>query len=91
MTFDRITSEIAAEILRAEKKHGGFPVDQIHCAVIVAEESGELVQAAIDHTYSSQCPDRLREEAIQTAAMCYRFLMNPALPSETYFDRQGGE
>jgi hypothetical protein len=75
MYLAEITAAVYEEIRRAEFKHGAFPLDQIHCAAIVAEESGELVQAAIDHVYSKPCPERLREEAIQTAATCYRFLL----------------
>ena len=84
MAKTTLTEEVIEESIRllfeefhkAEEKHPGWPEDQIHCAAIVAEEAGELVQAAIDHTYQHSCPLRLKEEAAQTAAMGLRFLVN---------------
>ncbi len=75
VAFDQITAAIAAEIQRSEAIHGPFPMSVIHCAAIVAGESGELAQAAIYHVYSKPCPERIIKQAVQTAAMCYRFLL----------------
>jgi NTP pyrophosphatase (non-canonical NTP hydrolase) len=71
-----IALSVFDEVKRAQDKHPAFPLDKIHAAAIVAEEAGELVQASIDHEYSEACPERLREEAIQTAAMAFRFLFH---------------
>ena len=68
--------EILWELGHAEILHPNWPADVIHQAAIVAEEAGELVQAANDHVYKAPCPDRLRTEAVQLGAMAIRFLIN---------------
>jgi hypothetical protein len=68
--------EIAAELLRAEQKFPGFPTDPIHAASIVGEESGELMQAALQHTYEGGSHEALMREAIHTGAMALRFLIH---------------
>ena len=67
---------ITNEILAAEEKHPHWPKDVIHQAAIVAEEAGELVQAALQYHYEGGSPDRVRKEAIQTGAMAHRLLMH---------------
>ncbi|MCL4473540.1 MAG: hypothetical protein M1455_06325 [Actinobacteria bacterium] len=47
-----VMSEIMDELEAAEQKHPGWPDDLIHATAIVAEESGEAIQAAIDFMYS---------------------------------------
>lgn len=82
MTIEDAVHEIISECERAFQLYPLWPVDPIHAAAIVAEESGELVQAALDHTYSAlnhkngNTLYRCRQEAIQTAAMAVRFLVN---------------
>ena len=71
---EEIFSQVAAEVLRAEELWPEWPTDAIHAAAIVAEESGELVQAALQHRYEGKSRKAMRTEAIQTAAMCIRFL-----------------
>ena len=76
MTRDQAIRAIFDEISAAEAKHGAFPEDIIHCAAIVAEEAGELVQAAIDFHYChDEAQTDVQKEAIQTAAMAIRFLL----------------
>jgi len=76
----RIYALIDDELDRAIAQHPDWPNDLIHGAAIVAEEAGELVQAALQTVYD--CIDleadyeRMRKEAIQTAAMAVRFLEN---------------
>ncbi len=48
--------------------------DDIHQAAIVGEESGEVLQAALQITYEHGRPGALRAELIQTAAMVLRML-----------------
>lgn len=71
-----IIDEIFAEIERAERKFPGWPEDKIHASAIVAEEVGELQQAALQYYYENGLKEKMREEAIQTAAMAIRFLKN---------------
>ena len=69
--------DILLEMKRAEQLHPDWPSDPVHAAAIVCEESGELVQAALDYQYG-RSPDtsKIRAEAVQTAAMALRLLRN---------------
>lgn len=71
-----IISDVCEEILRAEKKFPGWPVDVVHGAAIVAEEAGEALQASLDFYYGRSDERPLRKELIHTAAMAMRFLKN---------------
>ena len=75
-TEEDITEQIIKELVRAERKFPFWPDDIIHAAAIVNEESGELIRAALQYVYEDGHKDELRKEAIQTAAMCIRFLKN---------------
>jgi hypothetical protein len=68
--------EFREELDAAERKFPRYPRDAIHAAAIVAEESGELVQAALQFTYEGGSYVRLRREAIQVGAMALRFLLH---------------
>jgi hypothetical protein len=74
--MDNIINEILEEVLRAEIKHPYWPKDNIHGAAIICEESGELIRAALQLTYEKGDINALRDEAIQTAATCIRFIDN---------------
>jgi hypothetical protein len=66
---------VAAEIIAAEKEFPRWPADVVHAAAIVAEESGELTQAALDFYYwRSESIEFMKREAVQTAATAIRFL-----------------
>lgn len=80
---------IIGEVQMAEEKHPEWPKDHIHGAAIVAEESGELVQAALQHTYEKGQYYKMHKEAIQTAATCLRFLKNT--PELVYEEDPGNE
>jgi len=76
-TFEKILADICAELIAAEKKFPGWPDDVVHAAGIVTEESGELMQAALDYYYGREKSiDKMKKEATQTAAMGLRFLIN---------------
>lgn len=67
---------ILKELSKAERKHPNWPKDVIHQAAVVAEESGELTRASLQFVYEDGEIQNLRTEAIQTAAMAIRFLIN---------------
>lgn len=74
MQSHRILIEVREELERSRIKFPTFPKDAIHAVSIMNEEAGESIQAAIDFTYSEGSRDRVKEELIQTAAMCFRCL-----------------
>ena len=65
---------VLCEMDRAMIKHPKWPIDNVKRAAIVAEESGEIIREAnrIDEGVGSL--DVLKNECIQTAAMCFRML-----------------
>ncbi len=74
--IDGLCLEIFAELRSAREKHPLWPNDIIHAAGIVVEEAGEVMKACLQATYENQPGDRARAEAIQTAAMAIRFVLN---------------
>lgn len=72
----KILAAVLDELARAEKKHPHWPDDEIHKAAIVCEESGELLRAAIQFEREGGRSDAMKKEAVQTAAMAVRFLLN---------------
>lgn len=75
---------IEQELAKATAKFPTWPVRGIDAAAIVAEECGELQQAALQATYEGGSVEAVRKEAVQTVAMAMQFLLN--LP-DTRFDR----
>lgn len=71
-----ILAEIMMELERAEKKHPKWPADLIHMDAIINEEKGEVTRAVLQHVYEGGPISDVREELIQTAAMCVRMLKN---------------
>jgi NTP pyrophosphatase (non-canonical NTP hydrolase) len=69
-------TNIQRELERAESKFPGFPTDPVHAAAILQEESGELIQAALQFTYEGGSFDAMKKEAVQVGAMALRFLVN---------------
>jgi hypothetical protein len=74
MLTEHIMKEVDAEIKRAIELHPNWPKDIIHQAGIVCEESGELIQAALDHVYFQDPIEAVRTEAIHTIATCVRLI-----------------
>ncbi len=73
---DAIIAEILQELQWAECRHPGW-VKDIFCGLsIISEELGEKHQAALDYVYSGGEKSEIRNELIQTAAMCLRMLFN---------------
>lgn len=67
---------VVAELERAVLKFPEWPDDPVHASLIVAEEAGELHKAVLECTYEPHKCDvgEVEKEAIQTAAMAFRFL-----------------
>ena len=74
MNTSDATMAILRELSRAKGKWPDWPIDPVHAVAVLAEESGELVQAALDYCYSGGDIDRIRDEAIQCGAMAVRVL-----------------
>jgi hypothetical protein len=71
---ERIAQEIVASLRQAEALHPGWPDDPMQGACIVAEESGEMCNAATEMVFRNATPHQLRLEALQTAAVCMRMV-----------------
>jgi hypothetical protein len=76
MTVEEAVSSIFEELRIAERNFPGFPIDPIHASAVLAEECGELQQACLQLTYEGGSIDHVRKEAVQTAAMAFRFLFH---------------
>ena len=66
--------EVMKELHRAETKHPLWPTDVVYGAAIVAEESGELIQAAVQSQLEGGELEACEREAIQTIVTCIRFV-----------------
>ena len=73
-----ILAEIMAEVEKATRKFPTWPTRIIDAGNVVSEEAGELAKACLQVTYEKhkETMDGVRMEAIQTAAMCFRFLVS---------------
>lgn len=69
-------AEIESELQRATKKHPNYPTDMFQQLAIMQEEAGEVTKAVLDHHFEKGTLEHVREELIQTAAMCVRMLQN---------------
>lgn len=67
--------DIVEEHDRAIAKFPEWPVDILHAASVVGEESGELTRAALQSTYENGAKDNCLKEAVQTGAMAIRFIL----------------
>lgn len=74
--MDSVVLQIQQEVERAMRKFPRWPTDPIHAAAIIAEECGELQKATLEAVYEPHKGSRpnIRTEAVQTAAMCLRFI-----------------
>ena len=75
-----ISSEIATELEKAKKKHPNWPTDIFQQLAIMQEEAGEVSKAVLDYHFEKKSIADVREELLQTAAMCVRMFEN--LPIE---------
>lgn len=65
---------IEAELERAKTIHPNYPENMFERVAIISEEMGEVVKATLDHSYGKDSIEHIKEELIQTAAMCIRML-----------------
>lgn len=75
-------AKIDSELIRAEKKHPNYPKDMFRQLAIMQEEAGEVTKAVLHYHYENGTLEHVREELIQTAAMCVRMLQNLPVPTE---------
>ena len=68
--------EMVEELQRAEFKHPVWPKNQLRQTAIVSGEAGEAMQASLHVAEGRGDMGKLREEIIQTGAMCIRWLIN---------------
>jgi len=68
--------EIMAEVEKATRKFPTWPTRIIDAGNVVSEEAGELAKACLQVTYEphKETLEGVRMEALQTAAMAFRFL-----------------
>lgn len=73
-----LLGEIVAELERATQLHPEWSNDPIHIHAVLNEECGELGREILQMVYEPHrsSPDKIRAEAIQTAAMALRLLLN---------------
>lgn len=86
---ERVTSSIndlVAELQRAEIKHPIWPDNQLRQTAIVSGEAGEAMQASLHVAEGRGEMDKLREEIIQTGAMCLRWLINNQIENSNKTD-----
>lgn len=76
MNEDEAIELIRAELKRAREKHPIFPTDLIHGVGVLCEESGEAMQAALNHIYHGGKKSHVKEELTHAGAMAVRNLMH---------------
>lgn len=69
-----IVNEILFELEKAKKKHPEFPFGVVEMLAIMAEESGEAVQAGNNYKWENGDISAVEIELKHTAAMCIRIL-----------------
>lgn len=74
MNVETILKLIESELERAEKKHPDFPLDKFRQLAIMQEEAGEVTKAVLHHYYENGPLQDIKDELVQTAAMCVRML-----------------
>lgn len=73
-----VINEILAELNLAIEKFPTWPYDPLHALSVLGEEFGELTKEMLQLTYEPKKTNRskVKKEALQTAAMAVRLLMN---------------
>ena len=78
MKLDEAIQLVREELTRAVTKFPTWPTDGLHATAILVEEAGELDKEVLQMTYEphKSSREKIREEAIQSAAMALRFLLS---------------
>lgn len=76
MNNDQIFNLVLFELGKAKEKHPVWPTDPVYAGAIVCEEFGELMRAIVQFKGEGGDIPSMIIEAVQTAAMCFRFLNN---------------
>jgi len=73
-----VVADILAELARATRKFPTWPTDPLHALTVVGEEFGELTKDMLQLCYEPHKSnrDKVRTEALQTAAMALRLAMS---------------
>lgn len=95
-TEQRLVSQILHEVWDASTKFPTWPSDPLHALAILGEEFGELTKEMVQLTYEPHKTnrDKVRKEALQTAAMSVRLLLSldnyMYTPSHQHIQRTDG-
>ena len=65
---------IDAELKRAKEKHPDYPQNIFEQVAIMNEEAGEVTKAVLHYKREGGSLQDVKDELIQTAAMCMRML-----------------
>lgn len=78
MYIDEVISEVLQEVEKATTKFPTWPTQGLHAVGVLGEEAGELYKEVLQMTYEPHktSKEKIKTEAIQTAAMAIRFLMS---------------
>ncbi len=71
-----IYNDIAQELTFAKLAHPNYPTDIFKQLAIMQEEAGEVTMAVNDLESGKSTTEHVRQELIQTAAMCVRMIEN---------------
>jgi hypothetical protein len=73
-----VIDQVMAEVERATVKFPTWPTDPLHALAVLGEEFGELTKEVLQMAYEPHKTnkEKVRAEAIQTAAMALRFVMS---------------
>ena len=75
--FEKFSEAVEKKYQEAIKKHPHYPSDIFHQLSILTEEAGEVAKAVNDYyEKDNQNTNNLKEELLQTAAMCFRMYNN---------------
>ena len=67
---------IRDELMKVKIKHPIWPEDMFEQLAVVTEEAGEVAKAVLHYKHEGGSMEDIRDELLQTAAMCIRMLEN---------------